>query len=462
MTNSEQLGNKTSPADLGNRPTPGPSTVRPIWDGETHFVPKIEVPQVIEPEAPQPKWTKELAFGSKMNPQRITGLDAARGFALFGMIAVHILPAYNQYTNKPTLIWQAFAGHSAGLFAVLAGVTIALLSGANNPYQGQRLRRARASLIVRALLIFVIGLGINQLAVPVFNILPYYGLMFLIAVPLLKLRIRWLLTLSLLIAVCGPILVFFINRWGQYSTMFNPNFSSLISYPTDTLLTLFLGGTYPAGTWMAYICLGMAVGRLNLRWLLTSARLIVGGVGLALVGFATSTFLIDFAGGFRQLYYYTDNYEVSDISDVLTYGPSGHLPTDTWWWLLINGPHTNVPLAIISTAGLALIAIGSFLVIARILSGWIFPLIAAGSMTMTLYTLHLLCLTAFSEQNYSAPMMWFVIQVVFVLIFATGWQIAVGRGPMETFMARSCSRVARLVVPDRRREEEKAMSKTAY
>ncbi|MUN64901.1 hypothetical protein GMA12_17440, partial [Kocuria sediminis] len=57
---------------------------------------------------------------------RLLGVDAARGLALIGLIAVHVLPEENDATGDPTWSYLLFAGDSAALFALLAGVGLAL------------------------------------------------------------------------------------------------------------------------------------------------------------------------------------------------------------------------------------------------------------------------------------------------------------------------------------------------
>lgn len=432
------------------RPLPGPAPVRHIWNGETEFDPaSLTPPLPPEPTPAASRWTRDAAFGPVGNPRRITGLDAARGFALIGMVAVHTLSPYNEVTNEPTLVWSLFAGHSAPLFAVLAGVTIALLTGANNPHTGRRLRRDRVSLVVRALLILLLGLGLDGLGLPVYNILAYYGLMFLFAIPFTRLRIRWLLVGAASFLVLGPVVIFLTARWGGYTQMLNPDFQAVSTMPTDTLITLLVGGTYPVITWMAYLCLGMALGRLNLRWLITQVRLLVLGGVAAATGFLTSTFLLDYAGGFEQLYQHTEGYGTEDIQEILDYGPEGHLPTDTWWWLTTAGPHTDTPLSTLAAGGLAVLAIGCFLVIARVLNGLLVPLIAAGSMTLTLYIAHMLFLLVAEKSGWENDTLLFLLQILGALGFATAWQLARGRGPLEEIMSRTCRAVSTACVPNR-------------
>lgn len=443
---TSQISTQPQTPDAATRPQPGPARVRPIWDGEAEVLPQPYSPPP-EPEVRPSRWNKELAFGPSADPRRIIGIDAARGFALVGMIAVHVLPAYNKYTDQPTLIWQLFGGHSSALFALLAGVTIALLTGGNMPHIGSSLHRDRISLAVRALIVFVLGLALDEINLPVSNILPYYGLLFLLAVALVSLRIRTLLILAAVFITTGPLAIFAVNSWGGYTTTLNPSFSSLISLPVDTIITLFVGGTYPVVTWMAYICVGIALGRMNLQWLITQTRLIALGSVAAIAGFLSSTFLIDYAGGFAQLYYHTDNYDVEDILQVIDFGPEVHIPTDTWWWLAINGPHVNTPFSLLTSLGAATLALGSFLVITRMLKNLFIPLISAGAMTLTLYISHILLMAAFKESTEALPTLWFILHVLGALLFGTAWHLAIGRGPLEEIVSKISKRVGKTLIP---------------
>jgi uncharacterized membrane protein len=63
-------------------------------------------------------------------PARLHGIDAARGLALLGMMATHLLPTFESNANlTPTWIGLIFSGRAAALFAVLAGVGLALSTG---------------------------------------------------------------------------------------------------------------------------------------------------------------------------------------------------------------------------------------------------------------------------------------------------------------------------------------------
>ena len=117
--------------------------------------------------------------------RRVTGVDAARGAALAAMMAIHILPGWNE-NYEPTLSWSILAGRGAALFAVLAGVSLAFMSGGSSRLSGRNLTGARYGLAVRAMCITVIGLLLGYLVIPAHVILVYYGVMFLLALPLLR------------------------------------------------------------------------------------------------------------------------------------------------------------------------------------------------------------------------------------------------------------------------------------
>ncbi|VEI51695.1 heparan-alpha-glucosaminide N-acetyltransferase domain-containing protein [Kocuria rosea] len=66
--------------------------------------------------------------------RRLAGIDAARGMALIGMISIHIMPSWDPVTFEPTAQWTVFAGRSAALFALLAGVGLAFSTGGRTPH----------------------------------------------------------------------------------------------------------------------------------------------------------------------------------------------------------------------------------------------------------------------------------------------------------------------------------------
>ncbi|MDN6098712.1 MAG: heparan-alpha-glucosaminide N-acetyltransferase domain-containing protein [Corynebacterium flavescens] len=417
----------------GIRPQPGRrKSFRKIWTGD-----------------PAADATEETVFNGRFIKGRITGFDAARGFALIGMVAVHTLPSWSPQNYEPTLTWILFAGHSAALFAVLAGVSLALISGGKSPHTGRRLRRDRVQIVVRALLILVIGMTINFINIPAFNILQYYGLMFLFAVPFLRLSVRKLLLASFLTAVVGPAAAFFVNANLDYEVIYNATPLDLLVDPFDTFWTLLVGGTYPVVTWMAFVFLGMAVGRMDLSVLRVQIRLGTAGALCAFISSLSADILLNFLGGWDRLLQRTPDLTGSDLLDILDYGPQDNsfMPTSTLWWLTVNAPHADTFFSLTKSAGLALVAICVFLVWSRANPGILLPLMNAGAMTFTLYVAHLIVLSTIDTARF--PGLWFAIQISVMLVFAYFWSQAQQRGPVESIISWTTKSAGKAFVPDK-------------
>jgi hypothetical protein len=114
---------------------------------------------------------------------RVIGVDVARGLTLLGMIAVHIFGTLHR-DDTPSKTHQVMAGHALATFVLLAGVSLTIITKRSRT--GSLLPDA-AALTTRALIITFIGLALNSALDPDIDvILPYYGLMFLLAIPLLR------------------------------------------------------------------------------------------------------------------------------------------------------------------------------------------------------------------------------------------------------------------------------------
>ena len=87
--------------------------------------------------------------------------------------------------------------------------------------------------------------------------------------------------------------------------------------------------------------------------------------------------------------------------------------------------------------------LGLFLLLARGAGNWLLPLSAMGSMTLTVYSAHLLGLSA--QLHYDQPM-WFLIHMGVALVFALIWHKVFGQGPLERVVAGIVRIVRRLVL----------------
>ena len=368
--------------------------------------------------------------------QRLIAVDGARGLALIGLMIVHVLPP-EDYDFEPTVLWRIFAGHSASLFALLAGVSLAFGSGGRNPVKGTALSAARASVAVRAALILAVGLAIGYAPTPVAIILPYYGVMFLLAVPLLGLSPRVLALLAAMTAVAGPVVVQLL-RDSLPGPGFNPTFTSLVTEPLVLVTQLLLTGEYPAVPYMAYLCAGLAIGRLDLGSRRVQLRLLLSGLVLAVGTWLLSVLLLGPLGGVKRLAEASPDLDSEAIRRILVWGPEGRLPTTSLWWQAVLAPHSTTVLEKLNAVGTSVAALGAVLLLAHIAASELAPLAALGSMTLTLYSAHLLVLsTGFLANQPSGSLL---IQIALATIFAFQWRRSHANGPLEGLVAAATRR----------------------
>ena len=376
---------------------------------------------------------------------RVVGIDAARGVALLGMMAVHILSAETA-SGDTSLAWALAAGKSAALFAVLAGVGIALTSGRQKPPRGRTRTAIAASLAVRALLIGCLGLLLGSV-VPYDSagvILAYYAVLFVLAIPLLGLSVRTLVVLTGLAVVVVPVLSHVARSELAEPELANPTFAELLQQPVQLLTELTLTGLYPALPWVAYLCIGLAIGRSRLSARATALGLMLFGVLVAVVSSAASWLLMERAGGREQLADVAmQTMSQDDFRNILVSGTDGTLPTTSPWWLAVQAPHTTTPFDLLFTIGVAAAVIGFMIVMGWVAGSAIRPLAALGSMPLTLYTVHLLLLTL--PVAPASDGVAFALQVVVLTAFALLWSRHFDRGPLEHLLWAVTSRVRRAV-----------------
>ncbi|GAA4735031.1 heparan-alpha-glucosaminide N-acetyltransferase domain-containing protein [Modestobacter marinus] len=388
--------------------------------------------------------TPSSTAGPARSTPRLVGIDAARGFALVGMIAVHNLDATDA-DGTASLAWTLSAGKSAALFALLAGVGIAFASGGRRRPTGRTWTAQAASLLVRALLIGAVGLALGYL-VPTDSagvILPYYAVLFVLAVPLLSLSSRALVVLATVVVVAVPGLSHLLRAGTEPVVVPNLTFTALLDHPLQALTELTLTGQYPALAWTAYLCVGLALGRAALSSRLVLAGVVLVGAALAVVPVAVSWLLLDVSGGRARLEEVAlQSMTSAEYADVVASGWSGTTPTDTGWWLATMAPHSGTSLDLAHTIGVALVVLGVCILLGRLTTSLLRPLAAAGSMTLTLYCLHLVLLSAPALPGGPAG---FLLQVAVVVAFALLWSRSHARGPFEEIVAEAAGAVRRSV-----------------
>jgi uncharacterized membrane protein len=374
--------------------------------------------------------------GPGRTSSRLAGVDVARGLALLGMAAVHIFPEQSADGSLHPAYVVA-AGRASALFAVLAGVGLALLSRSS---RGGSLGRVRVAVAVRAVLLLALGLALGSVDSPPLVILQYYALLFLVAVPLLGLPVRVLAAAAVVWAVVSPLISFWLR-----STVVDP-FPIAEPGGTGLPVQLAVSGVYPVLTWTTYLLAGLAAGGLALRRRSVGVGLLLGGTVLAVGARLLSAALLSAAGGAAELARQTPELGREGVDRALSGGMYGVTPTTDLRWLLVGSPHTGTTLDLVGTTGSALAVLGLCLLLTARGAGALLPLACVGSMTLTLYTLHVLALRTDGPLLMDDRTELWLLHVAVALVLATFWRTVVGRGPLEAATTWVSSRVAAATV----------------
>lgn len=373
---------------------------------------------------------------------RIVGIDLARAIALIGMMTAHLYAIYHVDAYE-TFAYQLVSGRSAALFAVLAGVSVAIVTapGRSNPASH------RPALAIRAVWVILIGLVLGSAGTGIAIILVNYGLLFLLALPFIRLRAAWLAALAVAWGLLTPVLSHLLRPELPEFTYAVPGVESL-STPFQLFTELTVTGYYPVLTWGTYLFAGMAVGRLDLRRASVGAMIAGVGAALAAIGWgiwrivaskdtAREALLQSAAGEWRLS---AENWDLFEES--LRRGLYGNAPADTWWWLGVWSPHGSTIADFVHTTGTALLVIGVCLVTvqvtartAGILRAW--QIVAgAGAMTLTLYSAHVLLL-ATPEETPLVDML--EVHIGVALLVGAVFAALRWRGPLEWLVSYSAT-----------------------
>ena len=391
------------------------------------------------------RWFRE--FG---RPPRILGLDVARGLAILGMAGAHIGETEAFDWLDPSTWTDLVHGRSSILFALLAGISIALMTGRGNLPERERIPGIRLNLIGRGAVIFVIGLALEMLNTPIAVILTLYGLLYVAVIPFLRWRPWQLLTGAAMLALLGPALLAFLN-----AVMLNP-------YGAGIGFVLY--GTYPITVWMALVLAGMALGRLHVGRLRTAVVALGIGLALMVVGYGL--------GGIGQAAGLTGGFGTSmsgaDISSgggsSIIDGGSGTVPSgwESYPQALAESdplravlaavfavdPHSGGTAEILGSGGFALVIIALCLLLSRPLRWVLLPLGALGSMPLSAYSAHVLSIVLVGGPGafFSSNAFW-AVSAIGLLLVTTLWSMFFGRGPLERLVGRGA--VAMAAVPRR-------------
>lgn len=389
---------------------------------------------------------------------RLSGIDAARGLALLGMMATHLLPTFEADASlTPTWIGLTFSGRAAALFAVLAGIGLALSTGKQHPPEGSALAAARRGIALRALVIAVVGLALGGLEVNVAVILVHYAVLFLCILPFLGLQLKALCAWAAGWILGSPVLAFLLRPWlmaaePPLQLNHNPGWEDLTT-PGQLLGDLFLTGYYPVLQWLSYLLVGLVIGRLSLTAPGLPLLLLAAGTTMAALAKVLGTAAMDEWGGREALQAILTD-PTYPLANLLQVNLAGVRQEGSWWWLAGSAPHSGTTLDLLHTSGVAGAVVGLCLLVGK-LGEWLdldllLPLRGAGAMTLSLYTVHVWVVASFHlkplPEGWTEDGIYFAHAALAVLI-GMAFVILKRRGPLE-WLGHAANQVGRQE-PDR-------------
>ncbi|MEU6141849.1 DUF418 domain-containing protein [Streptomyces sp. NPDC047081] len=379
---------------------------------------------------------------------RLVGIDLARGLAVLGMYAAHVGP--DPTVGGPLgFLLELPRGRASALFALLAGFSLVLITGRPHPRTGRAGRQAAARIVIRALVLMALGFALTTLDTDVDVILSFYGLLFLLVLPLYRLRARTLACIAAAGALLLPQVLYLVRQsveggdWADAVVSADP--LARVS-GTNGFMELLFTGEYPVLTWMPFMVAGMALARLDLTRRRTLAQLSGTGGALALLGYGGSWLALHLVphalttvaaatdGGSAGAAWWSDT--VGDISD--------GTPAD---WLLVAAPHSQTTFSILGNTGVALVVVaacGAATQVPRLLR-LATPVTAVGMTALTAYVLHILAIRVVGMEDATGPaLLSLLLFSLTAMVFATAWTRHFRRGPLE-YLLHTATRPARLV-----------------
>jgi len=345
--------------------------------------------------------------------ERRPGPDVVRALAMLGVVVMNyhgylVIRGGDRDSNgADAAVYDLFdpwvgplSTRFAATFVLTAGVGVTLLTRSRRPGVSWVLLR-------RGLLLYGAGLLFDFIWPG--TILPYYGMMFVLAAVLWRLPTVWVAVVGVVAALAG-----FVLRWYVLERELDGHATEWLTdpggrSPVGLLIDVFVNGTHPLFPWLAFFCAGVVLGRLLDRSWWRPAAI---AAGLALF----------------------------TIASIAALGASGPRPGV----LLGSDPYSRSLVYTASALGTALLAFGA---ISAVADAWIkvpplAPLVErlrrAGQLSLTIYVVHALVFNLLVDwlDLVDPGAIWVALgfALVYWVVALTGaaaYQQRFGRGPVE-------------------------------
>ena len=365
----------------------------------------------------------DLRSQSRSLNNRIIGYDLARAVALLGMLLVNFSVLLGNGSSDPTWldhVIEMIRGRAAATFVVLAGVGLSLLT--KSVYLSKdraAINVKRSTLLKRSLFLLVIGL-FNFVLSPISDILHFYAVYIALGACLLTISNQSLVVLTLATFAARPLVMTafdFVKNW-DFNTVADTGIGSLL----EILGHFLFNGCFPVVPWMAFVMVGMWIGRRDLSDRSFRKKLLLTGFGAVTIAESLS----------RVGMYLSSS------------GQHGHnVENPLPLFQIISWD--SIPLFVISAMGTALGVISLSMIVADKYgtSRWIKPHIAAGQVTLSLYVAHIIVGTLFLKTVETLEMEFVFFPLWGTVVFYTSavllayyWMKRFPKGPLELLMRR--------------------------
>jgi uncharacterized membrane protein YeiB len=364
---------------------------------------------------------ERLVTSSLQPGARFEGLDLARALAFLGMVLVNFRVALATEEGSPRwLTWldTRLDGRASATFVILAGVGLSLLSRrARETGDATALAGVRRTLFRRAAFLFVVGL--LYWSIWPADILHYYGAFLAVGALLLNAPDRRLLSLASMLVVHFALLLVLgvdYNSGWDWRTLTYHGFWT----PRGFVRNLIFNGFHPVVPWLAFLLLGMWLGRRDLRSPEVSKRLLLTGLAVAIASETASRLLV--ACAIPRL----------SVEDAVT--------------VFGTAPMPPMPLYMLAASGTSLVVIILCVRMAERFAGarWLAALVATGQLALTLYVAHVVIGLAPLEElglghgrrSVAFSVAWGAAFCVGAVLFSYLWRRRFARGPLEMVMRR--------------------------
>ncbi|MBC3185923.1 DUF418 domain-containing protein [Corynebacterium sp. zg-331] len=376
---------------------------------------------------------------SRPASRRLDGIDLARALAIIGMFYMHTWG----HLWGDNLLYNAFEGRSSILFAVLAGISVVLLTKSRDTLTSV------LQLVGRGVILVGIGLAISLDSVGPIVILVTYGFLYILVAPLVfRLNLMITTIAAAAAALFLPLFSFELRRvlpdppaYGATPTLAliaNGQWSEFWQY-------LFATGLFPLMTWTPVFLAGVAAGKFLFTTDQAARWLAVIGAPLFLLGYGGSWLYLHLSD-FQERYsaFHPDG---AVATDFLLHNAYGVTPTDWYTWLFLYVPHSGSIAEILSSTGISLFVIGLCLIACRtpLFNDLVYPLRDLGKMPLTAYVGHILAIGYLNANGHNIAEPGFaLINLLGPIVFAMIWFRLWRRGPIEQLMYWALAPLSRL------------------